>query len=81
MRLFVPSGSNGIFITPLSDYDTVEQEFLFGPSNIYYTDVEHGVIDKNDKSKTIVKAVLVSKDKNLQKSKQQKVSENELYER
>ncbi len=78
LELFVPSGSKGIFITPLSDYDTVEQEVLFGPSNIYYTDVQHGVIDKNGKLKTIVKAILVSKDKDLQKSKRQELSKDEL---
>ena len=77
IEILVPSGSKGIYITPLSDYDTAEHEVLFGHSNLHYTDIRSGVIDKNGKLKTIVKAILTSKEKD----KQLESSKDDISER
>ncbi len=81
IEILVPSGSKGIYIMPLSDYDTAEQEILFGPSNLHYVDIRRGVIDKNGKLKTIVKAILISKEKELRENEQLESSKDDISER
>ncbi len=80
IELYAPKGTKGAYITPLSDYDTVEQEVLFSSNHIHFTDIQYGVIDKNGKSKTVVKGFLLSKEREcyeeLEQTDDPKVSES-----
>ena len=50
-------------MAPFSDYDSVEQEVLLNPNDVYFTEAQTDVIDKNGKSKTMLKGMVLSKDK------------------
>ena len=63
MELYLPKGTKGIYITPLSDYDTVEQEVLLDTNEIYVTTVQPNTIDQNGKRKTHIKGLLLSKER------------------
>jgi len=63
MELYAPKGTRGVYMAPFSDYDSVEQEVLLNSNDVYFTEAQTGVIDKNGRSKTIVKGVVLSKDR------------------
>lgn len=63
MELHAPKGTRGIYMAPFSDYDSVEQEVLLNPNDVYFTEAQTDVIDKNGKSKTMLKGMVLSKDK------------------
>lgn len=67
MELYVPKGTQGIYITPFSDYDTTEQEVLLNANDIIYTGIEHGIVDQNGRIKDIIKGIVLSKDKSCYK--------------
>lgn len=67
MELYAPKGTQGSYIDQLSDYDGVEHEILLNSNDIYVVDVQSGVIDKNGKSKTVLKGLLLSKDRECYK--------------
>ena len=52
MEIYAPKGTQGSYITQLSDYENTEQEVLLNPNDIYVVDVQKGVIDQNGKTKT-----------------------------
>ena len=62
MEIYAPKGTQGLYMTLLSDYDNTEQEILLNPNNIYVMDVQKGVVDPNGKTKTILKGLLLSKE-------------------
>lgn len=61
--IYAPKGTQGISITPFSSYGTAEEEVLLNSNDLYITDVNFGVIDKNGRTKTVLKSVVLSKDK------------------
>ena len=65
-EIFAPRGSKGSYITQLSDYGKAEQEVLMNPNDLYITDVSE-IVDKNGKNKTILKALMLSKEKECYK--------------
>lgn len=67
MELYVPKGTRGIYVVPFSDYDNVEQEVLLNPNDVYFTEIQKNVTDKNGKDKTILKAIALSKEKECYK--------------
>lgn len=68
-EIYAPKGSRGSYITELSAYD-VEQEVLLNPNDLYITNVQKGVIDKNGKTKNILQALALSKDRECYKEKE-----------
>lgn len=62
-EIYTPKGSRGSYIAELSAYDITEQEVLLNPSDLYITDVQTGVVDKNGRSKNVLKALCLSKDR------------------
>lgn len=52
-ELYVPQGSRGYYIAKVSAYNKIEQEVVLSPVDIYITDVQTGIIDKNGKKEYI----------------------------
>lgn len=75
MEIYVPKGTQGAYITQLSDYDSVEQEVLLNPNDIYVVGAQSGVIDKNGKSKTVLQGLLLSKERECYKDIGQQATE------
>ena len=67
MEIYVPKGTQGSYITQLSDYGNTEQEVLLNPSDIYVVDAQKGVIDQNGRTKTVLKGLLLSKERECYK--------------
>ena len=65
--IYAPKGTQGTSITPFSSYGTAEEEVLLNSNDLYITDVVPGVVDKNGRTKTILKSVMLSKDKTCYK--------------
>lgn len=65
--IYAPKGTQGSSITPFSSYGTVEEEVLLNSNDLYITDVIPGVIDKNGRTKTVLKSLALSKDKQCYK--------------
>ena len=63
MEIYAPKGTQGSYMTQLSDYDNAEQEVLLNPNDIYVVDAQKGVIDQNGRSKTVLKGLLLSKER------------------
>lgn len=63
MEIYAPKGTQGSYMTQLSDYDNAEQEVLLNPNDIYVIDAQKGVIDQNGRSKTVLKGLLLSKER------------------
>lgn len=76
--IYAPKGTQGISVTPFSSYGTAEQEVLLNSNELYITDVIPGVIDKNGRTKTVCKSLMLSKDKSCYKgiSKKQEIEQN-----
>lgn len=65
--IYAPKGTQGISITPFSSYGTAEEEVLLNSNDLYITDVIPGIVDKNGRTKTVLKSVMLSKDKTCYK--------------
>ena len=65
--IYAPKGTQGASITPFSSYGTAEEEVLLNSNDLYITDVVPGVVDKNGRTKTVLKSVMLSKDKTCYK--------------
>lgn len=63
MEIYAPKGTQGSYMTQLSDYDNAEQEVLLNPNDIYIVDAQEGVIDQNGRNKTVLKGLLLSKER------------------
>lgn len=76
--IYAPKGTQGIPVTPFSSYGTAEQEVLLNSNDLYITDVIPGVVDKNGRTKTVCKSLMLSKDKSCYKGigKKQEMSPN-----
>lgn len=61
--IYAPKGTQGTSITPFSSYGTAEEEVLLNSNDLYITDVVPGVVDKNGRTKTVLKSLMLSKDK------------------
>lgn len=75
-EIYVPEGSRGSYITELSAYDNSEQEILLNPNDLYITNVQQGIIDKNGKTKNVLQALALSKDKECYKEAEQTKATN-----
>ena len=80
MEIYAPKGTQGAYITQLSDYDSVEQEILLNPNDIYVVGAQSGVIDKNGKSKTVLQGLLLSKERECYKGIDQQKSQTQTHE-
>lgn len=67
MEIYAPKGTQGSYITQLSDYDSAEQEVLLNPNDIYVVNAQSGVIDQNGRTKTVLKGLLLSKERECYK--------------
>lgn len=67
MELYVPKGTKGAYITPFSDYDNTEQEVLLDSNDVFFIDIQSGLIDKNGKTKNVLKGIVLSKDRECYK--------------
>ncbi len=67
MEIYAPKGTQGSYITQLSDYDSVEQEILLNSNDIYIVDAQKDIIDKNGRTKTVLKGLLLSKERECYK--------------
>ncbi len=65
--IYAPKGTQGTSITPFSSYGTAEEEVLLNSNDLYITDVIPGFVDKNGKTKTVLKSLMLSKDKSCYK--------------
>lgn len=76
--IYAPKGTQGIPVTPFSSYGTAEQEVLLNSNDLYITDVIPGVVDKNGRTKTVCKSLMLSKDKSCYKGigKKQEIEQN-----
>lgn len=75
-EIYVPQGSRGSYITELSAYDNSEQEVLLNPSDLYITNVQKGVVDKNGRTKNVLQALALSKDRECYKETEQLKGKN-----
>ena len=66
-EIYTPKGSRGSYIAELSAYDKTEQEVLLNPNDLYITGVQTGVVDKNGRTKNVLQAICLSKDKECYK--------------
>ncbi len=66
-EIYTPKGSRGSYIAELSAYDKTEQEVLLNPNDLYITDVQTGVVDKNGKAKNVLQVLCLSKDRKCYK--------------
>ena len=62
-EIYAPQGSRGSYIAELSAYDKTEQEVLLNPNDLYITDVQTGVVDNNGRTKNVLQALCLSKDR------------------
>lgn len=78
-EIYTPRGSRGSYVAELSAYDTTEQEVLLDPNDLYITGVQTGVVDKNGRTKNVLKALCLSQDRECYKGidKQQDVRKTE----
>lgn len=78
--IYAPKGTQGILVTPFSSYGNTEQEVLINSNDLYIIDVTTKIIDKNGRTKTICKALILSKDKSCYKgiNKKQNTDLNEM---
>lgn len=76
LELYVPKGTQGVYITEFSDYDTSEQEILLNSNDIVFYDFNSGVIDRNGNEKKIIKGIVVSKDFSCYERSQQEERTN-----
>lgn len=67
-EIYAPLGSRGSYIAELSAYDKTEQEVLLNPNDLYIIDVQTGVVDKNGRTKNVIQALALSKDRECYKS-------------
>lgn len=67
IEIYAPKGTQGSYITQLSDYDSTEQEVLLNPNDIYIIDAQKGVVDQNGRTKTVLKGLLLSKERECYK--------------
>lgn len=79
MEIYAPKGTQGSYITQLSDYENTEQEVLLNPNDIYVVDAQKGVIDQNGRTKTVLKGLLLSKERECYKGidKQQETEKSQ----
>ncbi len=66
-EIYTPKGTRGSYIAELSAYDKTEQEVLLNPNDLYITGVQAGVVDKNGRTKNVLKALCLSKDRECYK--------------
>lgn len=66
-EIYTPKGSRGAYIAELSAYDKTEQEVLLNPNDLYITGVQTGVTDKNGRTKNVLQALCLSKDRECYK--------------
>ena len=74
-EIYAPKGSRGSYIAELSAYDKTEQEVLLNPNDLYITDVQTGVIDKNGRTKNVLQALCLSKDRECYREVEQQKAE------
>ena len=67
MEIYAPKGTLGSYIAQLSDYDNTEQEVLLNSNDIYFLDARKNVRDPNGKIKTVLKCLLLSKERECYK--------------
>lgn len=67
MEIYAPKGTQGSYMTQLSDYDSAEQEVLLNPNDIYIVNAQSGVVDQNGRTKTVLKGLLLSKERECYK--------------
>ena len=81
-EIYVPQGTRGAYIAELSAYDKTEQEVLLNPNDLYITGVKTGVTDKNGRTKNVLQALCLSKDRECYKGieKNQEQSKSQTYE-
>lgn len=65
--IYAPKGTQGTQVTPFSSYGTAEQEVLLNSNDLFITDVIPNVTDKNGRTKTVCKSLMLSKDKSCYK--------------
>ena len=70
-EIYAPEGTRGSYITELSAYENAEQEVLLNPSDLYIINVQKGVIDKNGRTKNVLQALALSKDRECYKEIEQ----------
>lgn len=70
-EIYVPQGTRGAYIAELSAYDKTEQEVLLNPNDLYITGVQTGVTDKNGRTKNVLQALCLSKDRECYKEIEQ----------
>lgn len=70
-EIYVPQGSRGAYIAELSAYDNTEQEVLLNPNDLYITGAQTGVTDKNGRTKNVLQALCLSKDRECYKGIEQ----------
>lgn len=82
MEIYAPKGTQGNYMTQLSDYDSTEQEVLLNPNDIYVIDAQKEVVDQNGKTKTVLKGLLLSKERECYKvtDKQQETGQIQYYQ-
>lgn len=76
-EIYVPQGSRGAYIAELSAYDKAEEEVLLNPNDLYITGVQTGVTDKNGKTKNVIQALCLSKDRECYKEIEQRQEQSE----
>ena len=81
IKIFVPKGSQGLEIAGFSKYP-YEYEILFNSNDLLLFDYDDNFVDKDGKTKTLLHAMLLSKDRNCYKdiSKDEKTNIAETYE-
>ncbi len=81
-EIYTPKGSRGAYIAELSAYDKTEQEVLLNPNDLYITGVQTGVTDKNGRTKNVLQALCLSKDRECYKGieQNQEQSRSQTYE-
>lgn len=67
MELYVPKGTKGTYINSFSDYNNTEQEVLLDSNDVFFIDIQTGVVDKNCRTKNILKGIVLSKDRECYK--------------
>lgn len=79
-EIYVPQGTRGAYIAELSAYDKTEQEVLLNPNDLYITGVQTGITDKNGRTKNVLQALCLSKDrecyKEIEQTQEQAKSQN-----
>ena len=80
IEIFAPKGTKGLSITRLSDYDTAEQEVLLNANDIYVFDAKSNVIDQLGNSKTVLKGLLLSKERECYKGIDKEVNKDKNKE-